>query len=146
VLWVLQKSGPVGLLLTLTVLLVITTLPGAVGIVINDTGISPQQGSGTVVVRVVDCAGNPVGSVVIQLQSLTWDQWAYTNWEGVATLLVPAGTYTLQGGYGNFPFSETISVGAGGVTVTVNRGAGCYSFSTSTQTQYSTPIRPIRPR
>ena len=139
----LHKSGPVGLLLIVTTLLAVFAVPEVFGLV-SGTGISVQQGVATVRVRVVDCAGNPVGSAVLQLQSLTSDQWSYTNSNGVATLPTPLGTYTLQGGYANFAFSQTINVGAGGATITVNLGAGCNSFSSSTQTQ--TPYYPGPPR
>jgi len=144
----LHKFAPVGLLLIVTALLAIYTVPGAIGVVVSDAGISSQQDPATVVITVRDCAGNPVTNAAIQLQSLppTWDQWTYTNSNGVAALVAPTGTYTLQGGYGTFFFSQTISFGTGGVTATVSLGAGCNSFSSSTQTQYYTPIRPIRSR
>jgi hypothetical protein len=144
----LHKLGSVGLLLIVTALLAVSTIPGAVGGVVGYDGISPQQGPATVTVTVHDCAGNPVRNAAIQIQSLppTWDQWTYTNSNGVAILSAPPGTYTLQGGYGTFKFSQTINFGTGGVTVTGSLGAGCNSFSSSTQTQYYTPIRPIRTR
>lgn len=130
----LQKFGPVALLLTLTASLAILAVPGTLGAIIIVAGISVQQSPATVTVTIHDCAGNPVPSAVIQLQSLGWGQWAYANSNGVAILSAPPGTYTLQGGYGNSPFSQTIYVGAGGYTETVSLGKGCATtFSSSTQ-------------
>lgn len=145
----LHRFGFVGLLLIVTALVAISTVPGAVGVVISDAGISPQ-GSGAVMVTVLDCAGNPVPYAVIQLRSLGWGVWIYTGPNGEATLSAPSGTYTLQGGYGAFIFSQTINVGTGVVAVTVRLGAGCSTVSSSssaTQTTYTsyTTIRPKRP-
>ncbi|MGP8069899.1 MAG: hypothetical protein ACLP5V_08420 [Candidatus Bathyarchaeia archaeon] len=136
----LHKSGQVGLLLTLTSFLAIFLVPGAVGVVVGGAGISPQQGLPQVMVTVVDCSGNPVGSAVIQLYSLTTDQWSYTASNGEAILSVFAGTYTIRGGYGTFIFSQTINVGTGGSTVAVSLGAGCNTISSSSiQTSPYTP-------
>ena len=81
---------------------------------------------GTVVVTVLDCAGNPVPNAVVQLQGLGKSQWIYTGANGVATLVAPVGNnYTVQGGYAIFPFNQTFNLGAEGFTVTVKLGAGC---------------------
>lgn len=137
----LHKFGPVGLLLIVTAL--VSTVPGAVGVAVGEAGISPQQGLPQVIVTVRDCAGNPVGSAVIQMYSLTTDQWTYTLSDGVAKLSVFAGTYTIRGGYGTFVFSQTINVGTGGSTVAVGLGAGCYTISSSSiQTTYSYTYTP----
>jgi len=139
----LRKFGPVGLLLILTISLVIFIVPGTFGTVLGDTGISPQQGSGTVMVTVLNCAGNPVENAVVQLRSLTWDQWTYTGPNGVATLSAPAGTYTVQGGINDYAFSQTITLGAGVVTVTVRLGAGCsISIFPTQRTTYTAPYTP----
>jgi hypothetical protein len=130
----LHKFGSVGLLLVVTAFLAILTVPGAVGVVVSDVGISLQQGSGTVMVTILNCVGSPIPNAPVQLRSLTWDQWTYTGPNGVATLSAPAGTYTLQGGINAYPFSQTINLGAGGVSVTVRLGAGCSISSAPTQT------------
>ncbi|MGP8069516.1 MAG: hypothetical protein ACLP5V_06465 [Candidatus Bathyarchaeia archaeon] len=130
----MRRFGSVGLLLVVTAFLAISTVPGAVGVVISDVRISLQQGSGTVMVTVLNCAGNPVQNAPVQLRSLTWDQWTYTGPNGVATLSAPAGTYTLQGGINAYPFSQTINLGTGVVSVTVRLGAGCSISSAPTQT------------
>ncbi len=144
----LHKFLPGGLVLIVTALLAVSTVSGAVGGVVGDAGISPQQDPATVTVAVHDCGGNAVRNAAVQIQSLppTWDQWTYTDSSGVARLVAPPGTYTLQGGYGTFLFSHSITFGAGGASVAVSLGAGCNSFSSSTQIQYSTYLRPIRPR
>lgn len=130
----LHKIGPVGLLLILTASLAIFTVPGTFGAVVTPAANSPEQATGAVVVTVLDCGGNRIANAVVQLQGLSRSQWIYTGADGVATIVVPVGTYTLQGGYGNFPFSRTITVGTGGVSVTVNVGAGCLSSSSSSST------------
>jgi len=135
----LHKFYSFGLLLVLTALLAILTVPGAVGVVVSDVRISPEQGSGTVMVTILNCVGNPIPNAPVQLRSLTWDQWTYTGPNGVATLSAPVGTYTLQGGINAYPFSQTINIGTAVVTVTVNLGPGCSISSFPTQTTYSTP-------
>ncbi len=104
---------------------------------ISDAAISPQS-TPTVNVTVLDCAGHPVQSVVIQAQSLTYGQWVYidTDSNGNAFLSVPPGTYRLQGGYSTYNFNQTIYVGAGGFTETVSLGGGCSSFNISITFQY----------
>ena len=129
----------------------ISTVPGAVGAAVGEVAISPEQASATVIVTILGCTGAPVGNaVVLQLQGVGWGGgWAYTNGNGVATLSVPAGTYTLQGGYSSFKFSQTITVPSGITTVEVNLGAGCYTISINSLAQAqpsTTPIKPISPR
>lgn len=116
-----------------------STVPGAVGVVLGEVGFSPQQATGAVRVTVMDCGGNRIANAIVQLQGLGRSQWLYTGADGVATIVVPVGTYTVQGGYGNFPFSQTVTVGTAGASVTVNVGPGCSSTSgSSTQTAVST--------
>jgi hypothetical protein len=127
----LHKLGPIGLLLILTASLAIFTVPGTFGAVVTPAANSPEQATGAVVVTVLDCGGNRIANAVVQVRGLSWSQWIYTGDDGVATIIAPVGTYTVQGGYGNFPFSQTITVGTGGVSVTVNVGPGCSSSSSS---------------
>ena len=129
----LQKFGLVGLLLIATSLLAISTVPGAVGVSISDVGIAPQQGSGMVMVTVLNCAGNPIPNAPAQLRGVTWSQWTYTGPNGVATISAPPGAYTLQGGINGYPFSQLLNVGGGVVAVTVRIGAGCSISSFPTQ-------------
>jgi hypothetical protein len=139
----LHKVGSVGLLLIITACLAISTVPGAVGVVISAAGISPQQGTGSVMVTVLNCAGNPIPNAPVQLRGLTWSQWAYTGPNGVATLVAPAGTYTLQGGINDYAFSQIITLGAGVVTVTVHLGAGCsISIFPTQRTTYTATYTP----
>lgn len=134
----LHKLGPIGILFILTVSLAIFTVPGTFGAVVSAAGFSPQQATGAVVVTVLDCAGHPVDNAVVQVQGLGRSQWIYTGANGVATIVAPVGTYTVQGGYGNFGFSQTVTVGIGGAALTVNVGAGCSTSRSSTQTVTST--------
>lgn len=131
---ILRKIGPFGLLIIMASLLAIFTAPAALGLTVGDAGVSPQQGPTAVKITVLDCTGNPVHSAVIQLQSLTWGGWTYTDSNGNAFLSVPPGTYTLRGGYGSFTISQTINIGAEGATGTVSLGGGCASstFNPST--------------
>jgi hypothetical protein len=135
----LHNFGSAALLLIVTALLAVSTIPGGVSVVVGDVGISPEQSSGLVVVTVLNCAGNPVTNAVIQLQGLSRGEWTYTGSNGVAQIVVPPGTYTLQGGYGTSSFSQTLNVGTGVVTLTVSLGVGCSSISSSTST--STPTQ-----
>ena len=119
----LGKFRLVGILLILTASLVICATPRTLNTVYGDTGSSPV---GTVVVTVLDCAGNPVPNAVVQLQGLGKSQWIYTGANGVATLVAPVGNnYTVQGGYATFPFNQTINLGTAGFTATETLGAGC---------------------
>jgi len=134
----LHKFGPVGLILILTASLAVFTVPGTFGAVVSDAGMSPQQGTGAVVVTVLDCGGNRIANAVVQVRGLSWSQWIYTGDDGVATIVAPVGTYTVQGGYGNFPFSQPINLGTGGVALTVNVGPGCSSSSSSSSSSSQT--------
>ncbi len=135
----LGKIGPfglAGLLLILTASLALFSVSGTFGTVLGDTGFSPQQSLPMVKVTMLGCAGNPVQSAAIQLESLTVSQWTYTDSNGNAFLSVPPGTYTLRGGYSTFNFNDTISVGAEDFTVTVNLGGGCSGISISNTFAY----------
>jgi hypothetical protein len=139
----LRKFGSVGLLLVVTAFLAVSSVPGAIGVVISDVGISPEQGTGSVMVTVLNCAGNPIPYAPVQLRGFTFDQWAYTGPNGVATIVAPSGTYTLQGGINEYPFSQTITLGAGVVSVTVRLGPGCSISSFPTQsTTYTATYTP----
>jgi hypothetical protein len=145
----LHKFRSGGLLLILTALLAISTFP--VGVVVGETGISPEQAPTTLMITVHDCSGNPIANVVIQVQGLGsgWGGWAYTNGAGVATLSVPQGTFTLDGGYSTFKFSQPLTLASGVTTVAVNLGSGCYAISINNSVQAlpsAAPIKPIAPR
>lgn len=128
----LNKFGPFGLLVILTASLALLTVPGTFGAVVSLASFSPQQAAtGAVAVTVMDCGGNRIANAVVQVQGLYWSQWKYTGYDGVATIIVPVGTYTVQGGYGVYHFSEPITVGTAGVALTVNTGANCVTTTTT---------------
>jgi len=115
--------------------------------IVHGAGLS-VQGLTQVEVTVLDCSGNPVPMAVVQLRGLSFGLWTYTDANGNAFLAVPAGTYTIQGGYGTFAFMQTTNVSTQYAQLTVNIGSGCNSssLSSSSTSLSSTPINISIPR